>query len=104
MDQPPVYRYPLLQNAKSDSKMSVKPIIIPRLAEREVWSYPSHKQSIINNNNMHYDLSENYAPIAGFLRDPVRFDPYDNRTDKYTHFDVDKLSKVCPGAINKDGT
>ncbi len=96
MDRPPTYKYPLQQNSKSDIKMSVKPIIVPKLADREVWSFPSYRHSAVNYNNMRYDLSEEYAPIQGFLQDPLEYDPYDPRVSKYTKFDLDKLGNVCP--------
>lgn len=94
-DYPPTYKFPLQQNAKAESKMSIAPIIIPRSHDREVWSFPSYRHSAVNNNNMHYDLSEEYAPVQGFLRDPVEYDPYNNRINKYTNFDLDQMKQIA---------
>lgn len=91
MDRPTVYKYPLLQNSKSAQKMAVQPLIFPRLADREIWSFPSYRHSAVNTNNMGYDLSEDYGNIPQV----DDYSEYDPRVATYTNFSLDRLGQVC---------
>lgn len=97
MDSVRNLKYPLLnQTKKSSVKMSVAPVIAPPIADKDVWSLPSYRNSAINYNNAQYDITDQFATI------PEKTDPYpvyDPRLSTYTGFDLERWGeapKVAP--------
>lgn len=85
MDQPPKYKYPLInQNSKAMMKLSTAPIMVPPIADREVWSYPSHTNSATNSRNQ-FDITEQYAEVPERNDSTDIFDP---RLATYTNFSL----------------
>ena len=91
MDSPRVYKYPLQSNVKANEKMSVPPLIFPRLSDRDVWSYPSYRHSAVNTNNMGFDVSEEYTGVPQV----DDYSEYDPRVSTYTNFSLSNLGDVC---------
>ncbi len=89
-DFPPTYKYPLLKNEKSDKKMSIPPLIFPR-SHDAIWGFPSGRHSNINNNNMAFDLSEEYGDIP----QTDDYSEYDPRVSTYTNFALENLYDTC---------
>lgn len=91
------YKFPLQQNSKSQTKMSIKPIIVPRSHDGDVWQFPGHVRSGINSKNMKYDITEEYDPIT----QTENYNDFDSRIQKYTNFSLDTIGEFCTNQYNE---
>ena len=100
MDRPTTYKNPLIaQNTKSNEKMRVQPIIVPRAHDKDVWSFPSYRHSAVNYNQSRYDLSEEFSSIPQ-VEDYKELDP---RTASYTDFTLNHFEKMCQSRRSQNG-
>ena len=91
MDQPRTYKYPLTQHELSDRKLAPKPLIFPRSHDSDVWSFPSHRHSATNYNNMRFNITEDFQPMP----EKEIYSELDPRLETYTDFTLQDVNQYC---------